>query len=71
MRRPIGQVSRDDLLTLGGALFSSLSITLLLFGRLTPLSGLLGFAVVWFVMFLVIPRCWCPSSTTGRPWSTG
>ena len=54
MRRPIGQVSRDDLLTLGGALFSSLSITLLLFGRLTPLSGLLGFAVVWFVMFLVI-----------------
>ena len=54
MRRPIGQVSRDDLLTLGGAMLSSLSLTLLLFGRLTPLSGWIGFAVVWFVMFLVI-----------------
>ena len=53
-KRPIGKVSRNDLLTLAGALVSSLCITLLLFGRLTPLSGLLGLVVVWFVMFLVI-----------------
>lgn len=54
IRRPIGQVSRNDLLTLFGALVSSLCITLLVFGRLTPLQGQFGFAVVWFVMFLVI-----------------
>lgn len=53
-KRPIGKVSRNDLLTLFGAMFSSLCITLLIFGRLTALSGRLGFAVVWFVMFLVI-----------------
>jgi phosphate transport system permease protein len=53
-RRPIGKVSRDDVLTLAGALVSSLCITLLLFGRLTPLSGRIGFVVVWFAMFLVI-----------------
>jgi phosphate transport system permease protein len=53
-RRPIGKISRDDLLTMGGALLSSLSITLLLFGRLTPLSGRLGLVVMWFVIFLVI-----------------
>jgi phosphate transport system permease protein len=53
-KRPIGKVSRNDVLTLVGALFSSLSITLLLFGRLTPLSGRIGFTLVWFVMFLII-----------------
>jgi len=53
-RRPIGQISRDDVLTVVGALVSSASITLLLFGRLTPLSGRLGFIVVWFGLFLAI-----------------
>ena len=37
-----------------GALLSSLSITLLFFGRLLPLDGRLGFVVVWFAVFLVI-----------------
>ena len=54
VRRPLGKVSRDDLLTLGGSLASSLSLTLLLFGRLTPLDGGLGLVIVWFVMFLAI-----------------
>jgi len=53
-QRPIGKISRNDLLTLFGAMLSSLCITLLIFGRFTPLSGRLGFVVVWFVMFLVI-----------------
>jgi phosphate transport system permease protein len=53
-KRPIGKVSRDELLTLFGAMFSALCITLLLFGRITPLSGRLGFVVMWFVLFLVV-----------------
>ena len=54
VRRPLGKVSRDEVLVLCGALFSSLSITLLFFGRLLPLDGRLGFVVVWFAVFLVI-----------------
>ena len=54
VRRPLGKISRDEVLVLCGALFSSFSITLLFFGRLLPLDGRLGFAVVWFAVFLVI-----------------
>ena len=54
VRRPLGKVSRDEVLVLCGALFSSISITLLFFGRLLPLDGRLGFVVVWFTVFLVI-----------------
>ncbi len=54
VRRPLGQISRDDVLVLLGALLSSISITLLFFGRLLPLSGRLGFVVVWFVVFIAI-----------------
>jgi phosphate transport system permease protein len=54
VRRPLGKVSRDEVLVLCGALLSSLSITLLFFGRLLPLDGRLGFVVVWFAVFLVI-----------------
>ena len=54
VRRPLGKISRDEVLVLCGALFSSLSITLLFFGRLLPLDGRLGFVVVWFAVFLVI-----------------
>jgi len=35
-----------------GATVSALCMTLLLFGRLTPLHGRLGFVVVWFVLFV-------------------
>jgi phosphate transport system permease protein len=54
VRRPIGQISRDDVLVLLGAVLSSISVTLLFFGRLLPLSGRLGFVVVWFAVFLAI-----------------
>ena len=47
-------MSRSDYMNLGGALISSLSITLLLFGILAPLSGSLGFVIVAWVMFLVV-----------------
>ncbi len=53
-QRPIGKIPRNELLMMFGAMLSSLSITLLVFGRLAALSGRFGFVVVWFVMFLVI-----------------
>jgi len=53
-QRPIGKISRNELLMMFGAMLSSLSITLLVFGRLAALSGRFGFVVVWFAMFLVI-----------------
>ena len=51
-RRSIGRVSRQDVMLMVGAGFSALCTTLLIFGRLTPLSGKLGFAAVGFVLFL-------------------
>lgn len=52
-RRAIRGVSRQDMMTLGGSAFSALCTTMLLFGRLTSLSGELGFVVVGFLVFLV------------------
>jgi phosphate transport system permease protein len=52
--RTLSGMSRSDYLNLGGALLSSLSITILLFGILAPLSGPLGFVIVAWVMFLVV-----------------
>ena len=51
-RRAIGGISRQDVMVLVGAGVSSLCTTMLLFGRLTPLSGRLGFVIVWFGLFL-------------------
>jgi len=53
-QRPIGKISRNELLMMFGAMLSSLSITMLVFGRLAALSGRFGFVVLWFVMFVVI-----------------
>jgi phosphate transport system permease protein len=50
--RTLSGFSRDDMRNLGGAALASLAVTFLLFGQLTPLSGVLGFVVVWFAMFL-------------------
>ncbi len=50
--RPLIGFTRDDLLVLGGALLSSTCIGLLLFGRVTPLRGAVGFVIVTFVIFL-------------------
>jgi len=53
-RRAIGGTSRQDAMVLVGAGVSSLCTTMLLFGRLTSLSGRLGFVIVWFLIFLGI-----------------
>ena len=53
-KRAIGGTSRQDAMALAGAAVSSLCTTMLLFGRLTPLSGRLGFVIVWFLVFLGI-----------------
>lgn len=52
--RSLRGVSRDEVLNLVGAFVSAVSMTLLLFGRVTPLSGVLGFIAVAYVAFLVI-----------------
>lgn len=52
--RTLSGFSRDDLRNLGGAALSAICLGLLLFGRLTPLSGMLGFVVVTFVLFLAV-----------------
>ncbi len=51
--RLITNFSKKDMLLLAGVLVSSLCTTLLLFGRLTPWSGKLGFTVVLVVVFVV------------------
>jgi phosphate transport system permease protein len=52
VRRTLGGVTRDDGLTLAGALVSALATTLLLFGRLAPVVGGLGFVVSAYVIFV-------------------
>ena len=52
-RRTIGRLSRRDLQLMAGAGVSALCTTMLLFGRLTPLSGNLGFVVTAFALYLV------------------
>jgi len=51
-KRQVGGASRNDRLNVVGAAVSTVSVGLLLFGRLTPLSGRLGFVVVTYVVFL-------------------
>ncbi len=51
-RRAVRRLSRNDVLPMVGALVSALSTTMLIFGRLTPLKGRLGFVVVCFVVFV-------------------
>lgn len=53
-RRSFGGFSAADGRNLAGAVVSSVSTTLLLFGRLTPLSGPFGFLAVAYVLFLFI-----------------
>ncbi|MDP1818346.1 MAG: phosphate ABC transporter permease PstA [Acidimicrobiales bacterium] len=54
VRRAIGGVQRQDLLNLCGALLSALCTGLLLFGRLAPISGAVGFVIVTYVLFVAI-----------------
>lgn len=51
-RRATRQVTRQEVMLMVGAGCSALCTTLLLFGRITPLSGRLGFVTVGFLVFL-------------------
>lgn len=52
--RRIGGPTRSGVLALCGAAVSGLCVSVLLFGELAPFSGALGFAVTWYVAFLVV-----------------
>ncbi|MEO1059391.1 MAG: phosphate ABC transporter permease PstA [Actinomycetota bacterium] len=52
--RPIAKVSRRDVFMAVGAAVSAICTALLLFGRLAPLTGRLGFVVVAFVLYVLI-----------------
>ena len=52
--RKVGGISRDQAMVMVGSFVSALSITMLVFGRLTPLSGKFGFFVGFFFIFLVV-----------------
>ena len=54
VRRRLGGLSRGQLLDVLGAAVGALCISGLLFGRLAPLSGSLGFAVVTYLVFLAL-----------------
>ncbi len=52
-RRSLATVRRSDVLALLGAGIASVCATLLLFDRLAPLSGRLGFVVIAYLLFLL------------------
>ncbi|MFE9876453.1 phosphate ABC transporter permease PstA [Streptomyces sp. NPDC005784] len=52
--RRISGVSRTGVLSLCGAAASGLCVTVLLFGQLAPFSGMLGFTVTAYLVFLAI-----------------
>lgn len=52
-QRNLNKFSRADILPMAGAFVSALATTLLIFGRLTPLEGQLGFVIVLFVTYLI------------------
>lgn len=52
--RTLGGISREDAVNMIGAAVSAVCAALLLFGRLTPLSGAFGFVVVAYVIFVVL-----------------
>lgn len=47
-------VDPDDALAIGGSALSALALTWIVYGRLLPLTGGLGFWVCWYVLFLTL-----------------
>ena len=64
--RPIRSWGARDILTVVGAAVSALCTGLLLFGRLTPLRGNLGFVIVTLLLFITIYAV-LTSLTENRP----
>lgn len=64
--RQLSGLNREDLLTMGGAGVSALATGALLFGRLAPLAGALGYVVVSYLLFLAI-YAFLVSLDEGRP----
>jgi phosphate transport system permease protein len=52
--RRVGGRTKDDWLALGGSLAGSLGLVTVAYDRILPFSGLLGFIICWYVMFLVL-----------------
>jgi phosphate transport system permease protein len=52
VRRRLGGISTDDVRNLLGAGVTALTVTALLFGRVAPFSGLIGFVIVSYLVFL-------------------
>lgn len=54
IRRSLATVRPTDVLAIVGSAVAAITLTSLLFGRLLPLSGMLGFLVVAYLLFLAI-----------------
>jgi len=52
--RPLTARTRDDVLNAVGAGVASLALVWLIYDRLLPLTGTLGFVVSWYVMFVLV-----------------
>jgi phosphate transport system permease protein len=52
-RRQVGALTRNDLLNAAGAAAVALCLTFLLFGKVAAFSGLIGFVVLAYIVFLV------------------
>jgi phosphate transport system permease protein len=53
-RRSLATIRPSDIAALGGSAISAVALTTLLFFRLLPLSGVLGFVVVAYLLFLAV-----------------
>ncbi len=54
VRRTTGTARFADVVNALGAAFAAFALTALVFTQLAPFDGLLGFAVMWYVLFLVL-----------------
>ncbi|MEV7777668.1 phosphate ABC transporter permease PstA [Kitasatospora sp. NPDC088351] len=52
-RVKLGGVTREDVFTLAGSVVGSLALDWMLYERILPFSGALGFLVCWYLLFLV------------------
>ncbi|MFJ5119633.1 phosphate ABC transporter permease PstA [Kitasatospora sp. NPDC088548] len=52
-RVKLGGITREDVFTLAGSLAGSLALDWMLYERILPFSGALGFLVCWYLLFLI------------------